>query len=135
MTNSEGEMTPDYAAINAALNSGPKPTEMEERVARALCELRDGWRKDPTFIDRQWHLHVPDARAALEAANLCGRNAVIEECARVADAEFERVMALQKPTNDPFSMEASISHNLRMCAVLLPDVAEKIRALTTTGGK
>lgn len=47
--------------------AGLPTREMVERVARALCQRKNGWRNDPGFIDRQWHLDIEDARAAIEA--------------------------------------------------------------------
>lgn len=56
--------------INRILNPPINEPEMVERVARALCTEKDGWRLkegQPWFIDSQWHIHIPAARAAIEA--------------------------------------------------------------------
>jgi hypothetical protein len=52
-----------------------------------------------------------------------GRDAGLDAAAEIIDDECARVLAAQDGKND------SVDLNLRMVAVLLPDLAAKIRAL------
>jgi hypothetical protein len=58
------------------------------------------------------------------------RNAVIEECAKIVDAECERILSMQTPTSDPFSVTDTVNMNLRMMAAMLPEISAAIRGLT-----
>jgi len=64
-----------------------------------------------------------------EIASGVDRDEVLEEAAQLVDAEYSRVRALERPTDDPLSMDAGVNQQLRMAAVMLPDVANKIRRL------
>ena len=59
------------------------------------------------------------------ASHAAVREKALEEAARLIDTEFERVLSKQtgKPQDD------SVDLNIRMVAVLLPDLANRIRAL------
>lgn len=67
------------------------------------------------------------------------RAEAIEDAAKVVEAEEARMMAYQKPTNDPLSFDDAVNANIRMTTVLLPDIAAAIRSLKDTqapgGGK
>jgi hypothetical protein len=78
------------------------------------------------------------ARAVIEAAiasvALVPASAVAaerERCAALIDAECERILSKQTPEADPLSTNEAINSNLRMMAVLLPDLAAAIRALSS----
>lgn len=63
-------------------------------------------------------------------ADLCyraGQQAMREAGARLCESEFERVTALQTPSPSEFA--EGVNLNLRMTTVLLPDLAQRIRAL------
>ncbi len=50
-----------------------------------------------------------------------------EACAKIVDAEFERILSKQTPSDD-LSIGASVNANLRMMACVLPDIASAIRS-------
>lgn len=54
-----------------------------------------------------------------------------ERCAAIIQAECDRILSKQTPTSDPFSDADAINTNLRMMAVILPDLVEKVRQLDT----
>lgn len=115
---SDATVTAALAAFNASVNE-------PQMVKCARCDgtgtLGDDW--CPECGGNQYNV-VPgeEERAmkrALEAANLCGRNAVIEECARAIDAVT-------------VDWEADHDFRKRDAGEYL---AAHVRALTTTGGK
>lgn len=70
--------------------------------------------------------------ALMDKASAEARNAVIEECAKIVDAECERILSAQTPTSDPFSMADTVNMNLRMMAAILPEISAAIRGLALT---
>lgn len=50
-----------------------------------------------------------------------------ERCAKMVEAEAERILSKQKPDADPLGMDDTINLNLRMMAAILPELAAKIR--------
>jgi len=52
-----------------------------------------------------------------------------ERAAKLVEAKCERVLARQYPDADALSLSDSINLNIRMAAMLLPDLATDIRAL------
>lgn len=97
-----------------ALRRVSKTDEGRNAVSDEMVEA--AW--DVILSGKDWETcRKQTMRAALEAANLCGRNAVIEECARVAEGVGKRWAELGAPIEQGY------------------DTVSAIRALTTTGGK
>jgi len=97
-----------------------------ERLGQRLSEARH--QGLPTIaVDRENVELMARAAAALRHQ----RVEVIAECADALDREFKRVLALQNPEaeNDPLSVGHAVNRNIRMTAVLLPDIANKLRSM------
>lgn len=74
--------------------------------------------------------HYPDAALFADDVAFLGRFAalVAEECAKAADAETARILSKQDPKARPGSDADDVNRNLRMFAVMIPEVADTIRA-------
>ena len=57
------------------------------------------------------------------------RDEAYERAAKICDAEFDRIISKQTPTDDPLSMADTVNTNIRMMACILPEVAAAIRRL------
>jgi hypothetical protein len=85
--------------------------------------------KEP--LPREWR--IVDVWQCWQAAHEQGRLSGLEEAAKVCEAEYQRIMALQKP-GAYGSTEEAVNTNLRMIAVMLPECASAIRALAASDG-
>lgn len=67
---------------------------------------------------------------AIRAALLQVYWSTLEQAAGVAEKESERVLSRQSGKTDDFS--STVDLNIRLCAMLLPDIAAAIRSLSDT---
>jgi hypothetical protein len=77
-----------------------------------------------------WWLNVSTEEQRWEAA----ANAVIEECAKIAEAKAEWILSRQDGKCDG-EFGSTVDLNLRMMALILPDVASEIRSLKSSPGR
>lgn len=95
-----------------------------EQIARLTAELASRT-ESANFILERSRLEI-DRRLAAERRVA----EVREECAKIVDDECTRILATQSPDATPTSILDSINQNIRMMAVLLPEIAAAIRAST-----
>lgn len=96
------------------------------KIAEADCGCAPGRRRanGTSHSDSCWE-HTQSIAVALMSSFSVGWNngakAEREACAAIVDAERERILSKQDGKDD------GVDHNLRMIAVLFPDVAAAIR--------
>ncbi|GAC1572631.1 MAG: hypothetical protein NVS3B5_01590 [Sphingomicrobium sp.] len=111
-------------------------------IARAICRsdasgptcVMDDHPERPSCSDDNC-CRFAQARAVLAllpTAMRSIRNEIIEECAKIVDAECERILSAQTPTSDPLSVTDTVNMNLRMMAAILPEISAAIRGLALT---
>lgn len=116
MGNDDLDMTPSMDVVEK------HRAEVYAKVRRIMCE-----------DDCLAHLVPSDLRALIGAIDRLRseRDSAFERAAKVADEKCEFVLSKQTPA-DALDFRDTVNCNLRMMALLLPEIASSIRSLKGT---